>query len=77
MVLKNHLSVTELAEYLNFSKAYIYKLVHYGKISAYKPFGKTLYFDKEKIDKIFRAKETYSAIDTEIKANTYSLTKKA
>jgi excisionase family DNA binding protein len=77
MLVKNHLSVTELAEYLNFSKAYIYKLVHFGKLQAYKPFGKTLYFDKDKIDKIFRAKETFSAIDTEIEANTYSITKKA
>lgn len=76
MVLKNHLSVTELAEYLNFSKAYIYKLVHFGKLPAYKPFGKTLFFDKDKVDKIFRAKETYSALDTEIEANTYSLLKK-
>lgn len=75
MTEKNHLSVTELSEYLGFSKAYIYKLVHFGKLPAYKPFGKTLFFDKDKVDKIFRAKETYFANETELEANTYSLTK--
>lgn len=69
---KNHLTVTELADYLGFQKSYIYKLVHFGKIQAYKPFGKTLYFDKEKIDKVFKAKETMSSSDIEIEANTYS-----
>jgi excisionase family DNA binding protein len=75
-MVKNHLSVSELSEYLGFKRAYIYKLVHFGKLPAYKPFGKTLFFDKEKIDKIFRAKETYSAKETELEANTYSLLKK-
>lgn len=75
MVLKNHLSVSELAEYLGFTKAYVYKLVHFGKLPAYKPFGKTLFFDKDKVDKIFKSKETYSALENEIEANTYSLKK--
>jgi excisionase family DNA binding protein len=75
MLIKNHLTVSELAEYLGFTKGTIYKKVHQGILPAYKPFNKTLFFDKDKIDKIFRAKETYSALDAEIEANTYSITK--
>ena len=77
MLVKNHLSVSELADYLGFTKGTIYKKVHQGILPAYKPFGKTLFFDKDKIDKIFRAKETFSAKETELVANTYSITKKA
>lgn len=75
-MVKNHFSVSELADYLGFTKGTIYKKVHQGIIPAYKPFGKTLFFDKDKIDKIFRAKETFSAYNAEIEANTYSLLKK-
>jgi excisionase family DNA binding protein len=70
--MRNHFTVSELAEYLNFKKSYIYKLVHEGKLVALKPFGKTLYFDKDKIDKIFRAKETFSLKQAQRDANTYS-----
>jgi prophage regulatory protein len=71
---KNHLTVKQLAEYLGFKESYIYKLVHFGKLTAYKPFGKTLYFDIETIDKIFKAKQTISSTEIEIEANTYSIT---
>ena len=48
--LKDILNVEELAEYTGFKKSYIYKLVHESKIPYSKPNGKTLFFDRKKID---------------------------
>ena len=47
---KPFLSVTEAAEFLNLSKASIYRLVHMGKIKYYKPGGKVLYFSQEALE---------------------------
>jgi len=48
--LKDILNVEELSEYTGFKKSYIYKLVHESKIPYSKPNGKTLFFDRKKID---------------------------
>lgn len=48
--LKDILNVDELSEYTGFKKSYIYKLVHYSKIPFSKPNGKTLFFERKKID---------------------------
>ena len=53
MELKKYYTVTELADLLGFSKSYIYKLVFLKKLNPKKPFGKTLYFEKESIEKLF------------------------
>ncbi len=48
--LKDILNVDELSEYTGFKKSYIYKLVHNSKIPFSKPNGKTLFFERRKID---------------------------
>jgi excisionase family DNA binding protein len=47
---KPFLSVQEAADFLNLSKASIYRLVHTDKIKCYKPGGKVLYFAKEALE---------------------------
>jgi len=47
---KPFLSVQEAADFLNLSKASIYRLVHTDKIKYYKPGGKVLYFAKEALE---------------------------
>ena len=44
---KPFLSVTEAAEFLDLSKASVYRLVHTGRLKSYKPFGKKLYFSED------------------------------
>jgi excisionase family DNA binding protein len=53
------LNLKEAAEFLGFKPSYIYNLVHFGKITAYKPGGKILYFRQEDLERfVFRNKKT-------------------
>ena len=70
---KTFLSVQELKHYLNLSRSYIYRQVNEGKIKAYRPFGKQLYFDKEEIDAMVRSHSTWSLSETQMDANTASI----
>ena len=45
------LNVSQAAEYLGLTKGYIYNLVHFGKLTAYKPSGKRLFFKQEDLEK--------------------------
>jgi len=45
------LSVEEAAAYLHIKPSSLYNLVHYGKITAYKPGGKILLFKIQDIEK--------------------------
>ena len=47
---KTILNFSELAAYTGLSKSYLYKLSSAGKLPAYKPFGKMLFFEKAGID---------------------------
>ncbi|MBZ0182898.1 MAG: helix-turn-helix domain-containing protein [Melioribacteraceae bacterium] len=40
------LTVNEASQFLNISKSHLYKLIHFKKISHFKPNGKLVYFDK-------------------------------
>lgn len=42
------------AEYLRVSRSFLYKLTSKGRISFYRPGGKTLYFDKADLDDYIR-----------------------
>ena len=44
------LGVTQAADFLGFTRAYLYNLVHYGKIPAYKPGGKKLFFKQADLE---------------------------
>jgi excisionase family DNA binding protein len=53
------LNLKEAAEFLGFKPSYIYNLVHFGKLTAYKPCGKILYFKQSDLEKfVFRNKKT-------------------
>ena len=45
------LNVQEAAEFLNLKPSYIYNLVFYGKLTAYKPSGKRLLFKVSDLEK--------------------------
>lgn len=60
------LSFEEATQYLGFKRAYLYKLVHWGKITYYKPTGGRLYFLKEDLDAFIRSGKR--AADYELRA---------
>jgi len=45
------LNVQQAAEFLNLKTSYVYNLVHYGKLTAYKPGGKRLLFKISDLEK--------------------------
>jgi excisionase family DNA binding protein len=45
------LNVEQAAEFLNLKPSYIYNLVFYGKLTAYKPSGKRLLFKVSDLEK--------------------------
>jgi len=62
------LSIVEAAEYLGFSKTYLYKLVHLRKIPCYKPAGGRIYFKKDELEQfVFRGRK---AADYELMEKT-------
>jgi excisionase family DNA binding protein len=53
------LSITEAASFLGYKKSYLYNMVHHGKLTAYKPGGKILFFKQEDLERFaFRNKKT-------------------
>jgi excisionase family DNA binding protein len=53
------LNTKEAAAFLGLKKSYIYNLVHYGRLTAYKPGGKVLFFKQEDLERFaFRNKKT-------------------
>jgi len=45
------LSVRQAAEFLNVTPGYVYNLVHFRKLTAYKPGGKKLLFKQADLEK--------------------------
>jgi excisionase family DNA binding protein len=53
------LNVQEAAAFLRLKPSYIYNLVHFGRLTAYKPGGKILFFKQEDLERFaFRNKKT-------------------
>jgi excisionase family DNA binding protein len=53
------LNVQQAAEFLGLKPSYVYNLVHYGRLTAYKPSGKILYFRQEDLERFaFHNKKT-------------------
>jgi excisionase family DNA binding protein len=53
------LNLKEASEFPGFKPSYIYNLVHFGRLAAYKPGGKVLYFKQEDLERfVFRNKRT-------------------
>ena len=57
---KEPMSVKEAAEYLGCQQQTIYDYHYKGILSAYKPFGKRLYFYKETLDEVLKGKKSKS-----------------
>jgi excisionase family DNA binding protein len=56
--LQKPLNVREAADFLGLKPSYIYNLVHFGKLTAYKPGGKVLFFRQEDLERfVFRNKK--------------------
>jgi len=52
------MSVAEAAEFCGFSKTYLYKLIHLGKIPCYKPEGGRVFFKQNELEQfIFRGRK--------------------
>ncbi|MDR2095488.1 MAG: helix-turn-helix domain-containing protein [Treponema sp.] len=45
------LNVKEAAEFLGLKPSYVYNLVHFGRLTAYKPGGKILFFKREDLER--------------------------
>jgi prophage regulatory protein len=52
------LSIEAAAEYLGLKKSYLYKLVHLGRITCYKPTGGRIYFAQADLEQfVFRGRQ--------------------
>jgi excisionase family DNA binding protein len=71
---KKALTFKEACSYTNFSESYMYKLTSGGIVPYSKPNGKTIFFDREKLDHWMLSKMSTSHPDKEAAAATYIAT---
>lgn len=64
------LNFNDLVSYTGLSKSYLYKLTSNGKLPAYKPFGKCLYFDKLEVENWLKQNPIFNADATDQRAST-------
>ena len=74
MFSKNVLNLEEACNYLGFKKSYLYKLTSAGIIPHSKPNGKTIFFDKAKLEAWMLSNPCMSLSDKKIIASTYLTT---
>ncbi len=67
---KTILNFTELATYTGLSKSYLYKLSADGRLPAYKPFGKCLFFDIAEVEAWLKQNPLLNDSLLETKAST-------
>ena len=75
MFSKNVLNIKEACEYLGYKKSYLYKLTSSGIIPHSKPNGKTIFFDKVKLEEWMLSNPSISLSDKKILASTYITSK--
>ncbi len=71
--LKNILSLAEAAEYLQTSKAQLYKLTSERTIPFYKPNGKKIYFKRDELDEWVYGSRVSPHHEIEEEASNYIL----
>ena len=71
MLIKNVLTLNEACEYLGYKKSYMYKLTSAGIIPHSKPNGKTIFFDKAKLEQWMLSNPCSSLSERELAASTY------
>jgi excisionase family DNA binding protein len=64
------LTVVEAAEFLSLAKSYVYQLVHMGKLTAFNPGGKRLYFRHEDLEKYVLMGKKSSSEDLMVQADS-------
>ena len=71
---KKVLTLNEACEFLNFKKAYVYKLVHYGILPYSKPNNGKVFFERELLETWMLGNASTSLKDKQIEAATYVTT---
>ena len=65
------LTLKEAAEFLDFSRSYLYRLTSQGRIPCYKPEGKRVYFDRAELVDWLKRNRIRPQEETEEKAASY------
>ena len=63
-------------QYLGYAKSYVYKLTSSGIIPHSKPNGKSIFFERELLEKWMLSNANNSYLEKETEAATYITTKK-
>jgi excisionase family DNA binding protein len=63
-------------QYLGYKKSYVYKLTSAGVLPFSKPNGKSIFFDREKLESWMLSNEHSSREQKQIEAATYVITHK-
>jgi excisionase family DNA binding protein len=72
---KKVLTFAEGCEYLGYAKSYVYKLTSSAIIPFSKPNGKSIFFDREKLEAWMLSNASQSHAEREIDAATFENTK--
>ena len=65
------LTLKEAAEFLDFSRSYLYRLTSQGRVPCYKPEGKRVYFDRAELVDWLKRNRNRTQEETEEKAASY------
>ena len=65
------LTLKEAAEFLDFSRSYLYRLTSQGRVPCYKPEGKRVYFDRAELVNWLKRNRIRLQEETEEKAASY------
>ena len=65
------LTLKEAAEFLDFSRSYLYRLTSQGRVPCYKPEGKRVYFDRAEHVNWLKRNRIRPQEETEEKAASY------
>ena len=73
---KEVLTLEEAAQYIGFSKSYLYKLTSSAKIPHYKPAGKLCYFNRFELDEWLQQNRISTQDEIYSKAQSYCMTQR-
>ena len=65
------LTLKEAAEFLDFSRSYLYRLTSQGRVPCYKPEGKRVYFDRAELVNWLKRNRIRPQEETEETATSY------
>ena len=72
---KNVLNLKEACEFLGFKRSYVYKMTSSGILPHSKPNGKTIFFEKAKLEEWMLSNPSSSFSDKKILASSYITSK--